>query len=183
MVVPRSWRLVPGAWCLVLAPACSYLPAQREVQRVQDMIKTVDTVVSQKASCGSSVLANDRWCLEVTMKDGATLSFDHVGFNSVGSTAVNVFVTDAGGLEPRVASCQGVSAPNVHRDGPLGHHFQPTIIDVKDAVFRYKEVLEAVQFWPQCPQFYETQDRRGVNYRYCVRKKGATEAPPHPACP
>jgi hypothetical protein len=129
------------------------------------------------------VLASDSLCAEVLTKDGARLRFDRVGFNSFGSTASNVFVAEAGGLVPLVASCDGVGPPNFHRDSPLGHHFHPTLIDVKDAVFRYREVLEKVEFWPQCPQFYEVQDKRGQNYRYCTRRKGAAEEPPKPACP
>jgi len=101
------------------------------------------------------MLAGDRLCADVVTKDGATLRFEHVGFNSFGSAAANVFVVEAGGLVPRVASCEGVGAPNFHRSSPLGHHFHPTLVDVKDAVFRYREVLEEVEFWPQCPQYWE----------------------------
>jgi hypothetical protein len=111
-------------------------------------------------------------------KDGATLLFDRVGFNSFGSTAVNVFVSEAGGLVPRVAGCDGVGPPNFHRDSALGHHFHPPLIDLKDAKFRYREVLEEVEFWPQCPQYWEAQDKRGQNFRYCYigrARPGAAE--------
>jgi len=162
--------------------ACSYLPARSEADRIREVLGTVDTVAEVRLDCGSSILAGDRWCVDVAMKDGARLTFDHVGFNSLGGTAVNVVVAEAAGLTPRIASCDVVGSPNFHRDGALGHHFQPTLIDVKDAVFRYKEVLEEVQFWPQCPQYWETQDKRGVNYRYCARKKDASEEPPRPDC-
>jgi hypothetical protein len=160
---------------------CAYLPAQREVERTKEVLRTVDSVASIEVSCTGGVLASDRLCVDLVMKDdGAKLRFDRVGFNSLGSTAVHVFVAEAGGLVPRVASCDGVGPPNFHRESVLGHHFHPTLIDVKDAVFRYREVLEEVQFWPQCPQSWEVQDRRGANYRYCARKKGATEEPPRP---
>jgi hypothetical protein len=162
--------------------SCSYLPAQRERDHAQQVLGTVDSVSEVHFSCGGRVLASDSLCADVVMKDGARLRFDYVGFNSFGSTAVNVFVSAAGGLVPRVASCDGVSLPNFHRDSPLGHHFHPPLIDLKDAVFRYREVLEELEFWPQCPQYWEVQDNRGRNYRYCARRTGATEEPPKPAC-
>jgi hypothetical protein len=158
------------------------MPAQREVERAREVLETVDAVASIKLECGGSIFANDNWCAELTMKDGARLTFDRIGFNAFGSAAVNVVVLEAAGLTPRVASCDGISSPNFHRESAFGHRFRPTLIDVKDAVFRYKEVLEEVTFWPQCPQYWETQDRRGTNYRFCARKKGATEEPPRPEC-
>ena len=159
---------------------CSFLPAQREKDRAVFLLQTIDSVSKVHIECGGSVLASDSLCVEIVTKDEATLRFDRVGFNSFGSTAVNVFVSEAGGLVPRVAGCEGVGPPNFHRDSPLGHHFRPTLIDVKDALFRSREVLEAVEFWPQCPQYWEVQDKRGQNYRYCARKKDATEEPPRP---
>lgn len=146
------------------------------------MLRTVDTVVDTKIECGGGVLANDDLCVEVVMRDGARLKFEHVGFSSLGGTAVNVIVAEADGLEPRIASCDGVGAPNFHRQSALGHHFQPTLIDLKDAVFRYREVLEEVQFWPQCPQYWETQDKRGQTFTYCARKPSASAEPPRPTC-
>lgn len=185
--------MVKGAWVLgcvgamhlgamvLFGAACSYMPAQREAERARDVLGTVDSVASMTLECGGSIVAGDNWCADLTMKDGARLTFERIGFNAFGSTAVNVFVSEAAGLTPRIASCSGESTPNLHRESPLGHRFRPTLIDVKDAVFRYKEVLEEVQFWPQCPQFWETQDRFGANYRFCARKSGAREEPPRPA--
>jgi hypothetical protein len=160
--------------------ACSYLPGHREQERAQEVLGTVDAVSEIHFSCGGTLLASDALCADLVMKDGARLRFERVGFNSFGSTAVNVVVAEAGGLVPRVASCDGIAPPNFHREDALGHHFHPTLIDMKDAVFRYREVLEEVQFWPQCPQYWEVQDKRGENYRYCARKKDATEEPPRP---
>jgi hypothetical protein len=169
-----------SACALASLIGCSYLPGQREMERTEEVLGTVDSVAEVHFACGPGLLASDALCTDVTMHDGAHLRFEHVGFNSFGSTAVNVFVAEAGGLAPRIASCHGISSPNFHRTSPLGHHFHPTLIDMKDAVFRYREVLEEVQFWPQCPQYWEVQDRRGTNYTYCARKKGATEEPPRP---
>ena len=171
-----------SACALCLIVSCSYLPAQREKARAEEILATVDSVSAVHFSGGGRVTASDGLCAEVLTKDGAKLRFEHVGFNSFGSAAANVYVVEAGGLVPRVASCEGVGAPNFHHGSPLGHHFHPTLIDVKDAVFRYREVLEEVEFWPQCPQYWEVQDSRGKNYRYCAHKKGATEEPPRPTC-
>jgi len=165
----------------VVCSGCSFLPAQRERDRAREILATVDSVSEVHFSCGGRVLASDSLCADVVTKDGAKLRFERVGFSSFGSTAASVYVVEADGLVPRVASCDGVSAPNFHRSGPLGHHFHPTLVDLKDAVFRYREVLEEVQYWPQCPQYWEVQDSRGRNYRYCAHRTGASEAPPLPA--
>ena len=161
--------------------SCSYLPAQQERARTQSILSNIKNVVLADVECGSSVFAGDELCASVVMKDGAKIHFSHLGFKSFGSTALYVVVDEAGGLVPRIASCTGISAPNFHRDGPLGHHFRPTLLDVRDAVGRYHDVLEEVQWWPQCPQYWEVQDRTGAQYRYCGRKKGATDDPPRPA--
>jgi hypothetical protein len=154
------------------------------MDRAQEILNSVDTVAEVHFTCGGSLLADDSLCADVVMKDGTRLRFNHVGFNSFGSTAVNVFVGKAGHLVPRIASCDGASTPNLHRAGVLGHRFHPTLIDMKDAAFRYREVLTEIEFWPQCPQFWEVQDRRGQNYRYCARAEDATEEPPRPSpCP
>ena len=179
--VPKVPMVPMAPVVILLCSACSYLPAQREKARAEEILATVDSVSETHFSCGGTVLASDGLCVEVVTKDGATLRFERVGFNSFGSAAANVYVVEAGGLVPRVASCEGAGAPNFHRGSPFGHHFHPTLIDVKDAVFRYREVLEEVEFWPQCPQYWEVQDSRGRNYRYCAHRRGAREDPPLPA--
>ena len=180
--VPEMTEVPRVLVVLVLLSACSYLPARREIVETTQALDRVDSVATVSTSCGGTFLATDRLCTEVTMRDGAHLRFEHVGFNSFGSTAINVFVAEAGGLVPRVASCDGVGPPNFHRNSPLGHHFHPTLIDLKDAVFRYREVLEEVEYWPQCPQYWELQDQRGQHFRYCAHRKGASEDPPRPTC-
>ena len=170
-----------GAGVLMLVSACSYLPGQREMAHAEEVLRTIADVVEVHFTCPGTVLASDSLCTDVVMKDGARLRFEHVGFNAFGSTAMNVFVAKASGMVPRIASCAGVSTPNFHRTSPLGHHFHPTLIDMKDAVSRYKELLEEVEFWPQCPQYWEVQDRRGQNFSYCARREGSSDEPPRPA--
>ncbi|MBY0496445.1 MAG: hypothetical protein K2Y23_19735 [Cyanobacteria bacterium] len=131
--------------------------------------------------CETAVFAGDGIRASVKMTDGAELKLERLGFNSFKSTAVNIVLTEASGLTPRVASCAGIAAPNFHREAPLGHHFHPTLIDTKEALSRYRELLEEVEFWPQCPQYWEVQDRKGERFRYCSRNKNATDEPPRPA--
>ena len=120
------------------------------------------------------MLASDRLCTDVVMKDGARLRFDHVGLQFIWLDRDECVRRKASGLAPRIASCGGVGTPNFHRTSPLGHHFHPTLIDMKDAVSRYKEMLEEVEFWPQCPQY--GRSRIGV-VRISATARGAT-APP-----
>ena len=128
-----------------------------------------------------ALLANDGLTASIELPDGKVIRFARVGYKSFGANAVNVVVAEADGLVPRLASCTGVAFPNFHRDGALGHHFQPTLIDIKDAVRRAREVLEEIQFWPECPQSWEVQDKFGTNYRYCAHRTGAPADPPRPA--
>jgi hypothetical protein len=121
---------------------------------------------------------------DIVTKEGKSLRFERTGSGSYGPRATHVVVGEADGLEPRVRSCTGVGPANFHRDAPLGHHFQPELIDLKEALTRTKEILEEVSYWPRCPMAWEVQDNRGENYRYCARKKGeAAEPPPPQGCP
>lgn len=158
------------------------LPAHREVQFASSEIgKGVELKSSRVEPTASyRLLASDTLSAVVELRDGEIIRFANVGYNSFGPNAVNIVISEADGLVPRVASCSGVSFPNFHRDAPLGEHFQPTLFDVNDAVKRSGEVLEEVQYWPRCPMSWDVQDKRGVNYRYCARKKGETTEPPRP---
>jgi hypothetical protein len=166
--------------CVLLLTGCSYLPAGKECAFVEDQLKSVDGIQGMWVECPAGVFASDGITATIQFPDEGALRFERLGFNSFGSTAVNVVLTEAGRLVPRVASCAGVAPPNFHRADVLGHHFAPTLIDVKDAVSRHRELLEEVEFWPQCPLYWEVQDKRGQNFRYCARKKDATEDPPRP---
>jgi hypothetical protein len=117
---------------------------------------------------------------EIFSKEGKSLRFESVRAGSYGPKAVNVIVGEADGLEPRVASCTSVGPANFHRDAPLGHHFQPELADLKEALTRTREIVEEVSYWPRCPMTWEVQDKRGANYRYCARKKGEKEDPRPP---
>jgi len=179
-----AWGALGALGAVLATSSCSYLPAGRERARAIEILQAQEAVKQLSVGCEGAILASDGLCADLVLGEGATIRFEHVGFNSFGSTADNVVVAEASGIVPRIASCGGVSAPNFHREGPLGHHFQPTLIDVKEAVSRYREVIEEVEFWPRCPSFWEVQDKRGQPYRYCARKADMTEEPPKPdACP
>lgn len=182
-----AWRALgaTGAGLLgTLCVGCALIPAAQERELATHTLQGVPDVTMVTVGCGGVFFASDSSCANVVMKDGARFEFERVGFNSFGSTAVNVVVGKAGRLEPRVASCSNVGPANFHRGGPLGHHFHPTLIDLKEAVTRYRDVLEEVEFWPQCPQFYDVQSRQGQRYRYCARLEGIQAEPPRPEpCP
>jgi len=130
--------------------------------------------------CDQGMFVGDELCVQVVMKDHSTLKFERVGAKSFGPDATNVFISEAGGLVPRVASCQGIALPNLHRGESVGRHFRSNLTDVKFAVERHRRVIQDLEYWPQCPQFWEGQDSQGADYRYCARKSNATEEPPKP---
>ena len=168
-----------SALCLSLG-ACAYTPAAQERARVEDRLRSLPNVINVMVACDGALLATDTLCASLTFTNDQTIHFGRVGTKSFGAAASAVVVTKASGLMPRVASCAGVAPPNFHRDAELGHHFHPPLVDLPDAVIRYREVLKEIQYWPQCPQFYDVQDHRGASYRYCARRVDAPEEPPSP---
>lgn len=165
---------------LVLSAGCAYLPASREKAETEAALREVPDVMLVDVQCQSRVFASDGLCVEVVTKFDDHIRFERVGFASFGASAMNVIVSRVNHLTPRVATCSGVGAPNFHRSSALGHRLHPTLIDVKDAAARFREIIKEVDYWPECPQFWETQDVFGANYRYCQRKAGSSEDPPKP---
>ena len=164
-----------------MCAGCSYLPANQECAFVNRQLSGIETLKTAWIECDSALLAGDGVRARVEMNDGAILKFERLGYNSFRSIATNIVVAEASGLTPRVASCDTIGPPNFHREAPFGRHFRPTLIDTKEAVSRYRELLEEVEFWPQCPQYWEVQDRNGRRFSYCARKRDATEEPPRPS--
>jgi len=166
-----------------LSISCSYTPAGRERAHAYDTLRAMPEVIEVTIGCDGAILASDSLCADVVTKVDESprpFRFERVGFGSFGPTATNVVVSEASGLVPRIASCTNVGPPNFHREAALGEHFQPSLIDLQEAVTRSREILEEVQFWPRCPMSWDVQDKRGVNYRYCARKKDETTEPPRP---
>lgn len=172
----RTVRKVPKGWVLVLVVlsiSCSNEPGG--AARANATGTSPIPGLFEKVTRGVS---------EIITSEGKSLRFERTESGSYGPKATNVVVGEADGLEPRVRSCAGVGPANFHRDAPLGHHFQPELIDLKDALTRTKEILEEVSYWPRCPMTWEVRDKLGETYRYCARKKGEAVEPPKPSsCP
>ena len=173
--------MIVAALLVLATSACAYTPAGRERAHVDAALRGMKELQQVSVGCEGALLASGALCADVVTTEGKALRFERVGFNAFGSNATAVVVAEADGWVPRIASCSGVAAPNFHREAALGHHFSPSLIDVREAVLRSREVLEEVQFWPQCPQSWEVQDKFGANYRYCVHRKGAPADPPPPS--
>ena len=176
----RCLRSLACLWCLGALAACGYLPASRECAYVRQQLGAISQLKSSQVECAAGLFANDGVTARVEMNDGSVLEFERLGFNAFSSNATSIVLAQASGLRPRVASCDGVASPNFHRDAALGPHLRPTLIDTKEAVSRYRELQEEVEFWPQCPQYYEVENRVGARFHYCARKPSATDEPPRP---
>ncbi|OFW37384.1 MAG: hypothetical protein A3J29_10715 [Acidobacteria bacterium RIFCSPLOWO2_12_FULL_67_14b] len=163
-------------------------PGVREQEFVRAQLGAMPGVDQVRVSC------NDRFwsagsdvCASVSMRDGTALTFLAVGYQSFGPSPSRVRVAEAGGRTPRVVPCEpgaagaGASAfADIDRGGLLGHHFSPPISGVADALRRHQEVIEELEFWPQCPQFWELQDKQGITYRYCAHAARAPADSPLP---
>lgn len=172
-------RAIVGFGVLSLS-ACSYLPAAQERLRAEQSLRAIPDVMMATVECGSRVFAGNELCAQVMLRDGVTIKLERLGGASFGGNSTNAFVTEAGGLAPRITSCEATGTPNFHRTGAMGHRFRPTVIDVAELIARRKELLTELQFWPRCPMFWEFADRRGAVHRYCARPTGAADEPPAP---
>jgi len=175
-------RLVLVAVCL--ASACT-LAGPREEEFVRLNLGIVTGVTSVEVACGSGwVAAKGDVCATVTLDTGAQLQFVEVGYKSFGSAPSRVRLAGAGGRSPLVVSCESQSGvAGLDRSGLFGHHFTPALEAVPEAVRRSREVIEELEFWPQCPQFWEVAGSQGGTYRYCAHATGGTVEPPPRPCP
>jgi len=169
-----------GACCAIGLAGCSYLPAAQEKARTEEALLSVPEVLMADVECDGRVFSSNALCATVVFKDGNHIRFERIGAHEFGASALNIVVSQVNNLMPRLATCDGVGAPNLHRSGPLGHHFRPPMADLKEAVRRHRLIEKEIQYWPECPQSWEVQDVFGVNYRYCARKKDLSDEPPRP---
>jgi hypothetical protein len=165
-----------------LASACA-LAGTREEAFVRDNLSSIAGVEAVQVSCGSGwLVAHADVCATVHMSEGVRLGFAGVGYDSFGSMPSAVRVVAAGNRSPLVVSCDsqaGVAA--IDRSGMFGHHFTPAIEAVPEAIKRRREVIKFLEFWPQCPQFWEVAGKDGETYRYCAHASSvAAEPPPRP---
>jgi len=182
VAAPPARRSAVLVVCLSILslPACS-----REQRFVRDSLAALPGVGNVDAvSCGENgPSSNAGVCAAVTMTDGAVLRFAGLGFQSFGPVPSRVRLVEASGRVPLIVSCEArVTVADLDRSGLFGHHFTPALDGVRDAIHRYQEVAEELEFWPQCPQFWELQGEGGPRYRYCAHAAGRGADAPPAAC-
>jgi len=175
-----------GSAVLVAFLAAMTLPAcGREQRFVRDSLAALPGVGSVDAlSCGEhGPFPGEGVCATVAMTDDAVLRFAGLGFGSFGPVPSSVRVIEAGGRVPLIVSCDARTAvADVDRSGLFGHHFTPALDGISDAIQRYRDVVEELEFWPQCPQFWELASEQRTTYRYCAHAPNKpAEAPPRPS--
>lgn len=160
------------------------LAGTREQEFVRAHIETMAGVENVHVSCGTGLLfAGSDVCATIAMSEGARLQFLGLGYQSFGPVRSRVRLAAAGSRSPLVVSCGAQLAfADVDRTGLFGHHFSPAIDGVADAIHRRREVIEELEFWPQCPQFWEVQEKGGTAYRYCAHAAGQVGVPPPRPC-
>ena len=109
-----------GACCVIGLVGCWYVPAAQEKARTEEALRSVPEVMMVVVQCGGTVLSSNALCATVVFKDGNNIRFERVGANAFGASALNIVVSQVNNLIPRVATCDGVGAPNLHRSGALG---------------------------------------------------------------
>jgi hypothetical protein len=166
---------------MALSVSACTTPSDRDIEFLSiELSKPLGIKKSTLERTRWSFFGSDTLIATVEMESGAVFRFERVGYASFGPNASNIVLSEASGLVPRIASCDSVGPVNLHRAAPVGHHFTPSLIDLKDAIMRAGDVLEEIHYWPHCPMSWEVQDQRGVNYRYCVHRKDAPADPPRP---
>lgn len=183
MVAASRAGLAIAVLALGLAPGCTTAGA-REQEFVRQNIATILLVEDVRVSCEDALLfAGSDVCATVAMSEGSVLQFRGLGYQSFGPVPSRVRLVAAGGRSPLVVSCESQSGyADVERGGLFGHHFSPAIDDVAHAIRRRREVIEELEFWPQCPQFWELAGEQGTTYRYCAHAAGAVAEPPPRPC-
>lgn len=165
-----------------VASACA-LAGPREEAFVRERLAAVEEVRSVEVSCGSGWLSpKGDVCVTVVTDAGKQLRFGDVGYDSFGTAPSRVRLLAAGGRSPLLVSCEAQwGFADIDRSGLLGHHFSPVIEAVPEAVRRAADIVEELEYWPQCPQFWELGGPQGTIFRYCAHASGAPgEAPPRP---
>lgn len=182
MVAASSVRQSFGVAAVCLSTVCACACA-REQRFVREHLEAMPGVASVRVSCDGGDVDDPDECATVVMRDGAELQFFGLGYRSFGPTSSRVRVGAARGRSPLIVSCQSdLGVMDVHAGGLFGHHFSPAIGGVSDAIRRHRELIEELEFWPQCPQFWELQPAPGLAYRYCAHGSDVLAEPPPRPC-
>lgn len=167
----------------VCLAALSLAACGREERFVRDHITAMPGVTRVDAASCDDAVPNDGVCATVVMSDGAVLRFAGLKFDSFGPVPSRVGLVEAGGRSPLIVSCDAlVAVADVDRAGLFGHHFSPALGGVTDAIRRHRDVVEELEFWPECPQFWELPQEPGPRFRYCAHRAGAAPELPPPFC-
>lgn len=166
-----------------LACGCT-LAGPREEAFVRQNLGIIPGVKTVAVGCGSGWLnAKGDVCATVTLESGAQLQFVDVGYDSFASAPSRVRLASARGRSPLLVSCESqFNYADIDRSGLFGHHFTPVLEAVPEAIRRSQDVIEELEFWPQCPQFWEVAGSQGVTYRYCAHASDGPVEPPAPPC-
>jgi hypothetical protein len=183
MVIAAGGRRLAVWLAIGLSSACSF-SSWREEQFVRGQLESIPGVDDVQIGCGASpASAEDGACATITLRDGSVIRFLDLGYSSFGPAPSRVRLAEAGGRAPLIVSCAARwDIADVDRSGLFGHHFTPAMDGVTAALRRHHEVVEELEFWPQCPQFWEIQPAAGPVYRYCAHATGATPEPPPRPC-
>ena len=183
MVAAAGVRHAMGGLAVCLSAACA-LAGSREQEFVREHMAALPGVEVVHVSCATAlVFADAQVCATVLMSEGSMLRFHGLGYRSFGPVPSRVRLAAAGGRAPLVVSCESQAAfADLERGALFGHHFSPPIDGVADALRLRREVIEELEFWPQCPQFWELAGEQGTTFRYCAHAAGAVAEPPPRPC-
>ena len=183
----RVRTVVKNAQCRCCERACALLGLFLFARPAREWIATQEVLQDHRRRRRSSchvrpAVAGERQPLHRCRHEGRrALRFDHVGFNSFGSTAVNVVVAKPASWcrawRRAPASARRISIAK----SALGHHFRPTLIDVKDAVGRHREVLRGGGVLAAVSAVLGSPGQARTRITATARAaKDATEEPPRP---
>ncbi len=169
-MVAASLHGRPVSRLVLCAGALLTLACGREQRYVNDQLLALPDVAGVELGCADADSAGDRGvCATVVTTEGVVLRFSNLGYQSFGPVTSRVRLSAAGRFAPVVATCASqANYADIDRSGLFGHHFAPPIDGVVDAIRHRRDVVKELEFWPQCPQFWELSEEPARVYRYCA---------------
>ena len=92
----KGMRWLGWLGCVCFLSGCS------ERAQLESALREVPDVSSVVVGCDQGMFVGDDLCVQVMLKDHSMLKFENVGAKSLGPNATNVFISEAGGLAPRL---------------------------------------------------------------------------------